>query len=236
MEYDYKKYNHRSKSLKSANTYLTKFIENLELDYDEDAIYDATIKNLLGVKQLCDNISKRIDGIVAKNSKELNEIKYTYLSIANSVVNFKYMNYQAVVNAGNSIDSLINSTVSQPEFSYSQAEELPYTILKLIFICSAQSTDFEYVNYLHSLDIHSLSIDKIVGDIDLGTTSMYALVLYHLLWENKFKSMGKYQGKYYLAANSMYEFISNLGVSADLLKYYDKNKGDSSIIEKVGIR
>ena len=236
MDYDYRKYNHRSKSLKSANNYLSRFYENLDLDYDDEVVYDSTVKNLMGIKQLCDSISKRIDTIVSRNSKELNEIKYTYLSIVNSLSTFKYLNYQSVSETSKHIDSLVNNLIANGLFSYDVAEQLPVLIVKLIFIQSIQSVDYEYVRYLHSLNVAEVDINRMISRIDLGTTAMYALVLYDMLWENKLKPMGKYHNRYYLTPDSMYEFVSNLGISGELLNYYTDHKNSNSLIEQVGIK
>lgn len=238
MDYNYKKNNHRSKSLKSANTYLSKFLENLELDYDDETIYDVTIKNLLGIKQLCTAISTKIDTIVSRNSKELNEVKYTYLTVANSVGSFKYLNYQAVVETSKKVEAYINQiiTASDVQFDYIVAAALPSTILKLIFISSIQSNEYEYISYLRSLDLATFNIQQVLSHIDISQSAMYALVLYGMLWEHKLKPMGKYHSKYYLTPDSMYEFVTSLGVSEEFLDYYIKYKNDNSLVEQVGIR
>lgn len=112
MEYNYKKYAHRHKALKSAAAYLTRFYDNLALDYDGDSVYKSTVDNLTDIKDLCLKIVNRIDNIVSNNSKELNEVKYTYLSLVNSAGNFKYLNYQAMIDANKLLDCLVNSTLT----------------------------------------------------------------------------------------------------------------------------
>jgi hypothetical protein len=236
MNYNYKRYNHRSKSLKSANSYLSKFFDNLELDYDDEAVYGATVKNLLGIKKLCLKIADRIDIIVSQNSKELNEVRYTYLSVINSAGSFKYLTYQAVVDVSKKIDSLVNPIITDPKFNYSVAEQLPILILKLIFLCSVKSADYEYVNYVHTLNISAVDFNALIGKIDFSQTVMYALSLYGMLWEHKLKPMSKYHGKYYLSPDSMYEFISKFGGTEELLNYYVENKSDNTFIEQVGIK
>ena len=234
MEYNYKKYTHRHKSLKSASNYLSRFYDNLALDYDGDSVYDSTIQNLRNIKELCDKISERIDNIISSNSKELNEVKYTYLSLMNTVGNFNYLNYQAVINASKQIDSLVNHTIIEQPFTYGVAEELPHLILKSVFLCSIQSNDYEYTNYVRSTDIHSIDISSVVNKVDLGHTALYALVLYNMLWDYRLKPMGKYHTKYYLSADSMCDFVRSIGVADTVIDYYKEN--GITLVERVGIK
>lgn len=234
MEYNYKKYTHRHKALKSAMTYLTRFYDNLALDYDGDSVYKSTVDNLTDIKDLCLKIIDRIDSIVSNNSKELNEVKYTYISLVNSAGNFKYLNYQAVIDANKLLDCLVNSTLTKDIFTYEVAEQLPKIILKSLFIYSAQSKDYEYLNYLRTLDVNSVDLSSLIDNVDFGHTALYAMVLYGMLWDTRLKPMGKYHTKYYLEPDSMCKFVSALGITDDVIGYYKTYKED--LIERVGIR